>query len=191
MTSHIACSPLEYKFIIRNADYSVARWQDGPNIVLAKPGMTLAAVAGAGAAGNAALQQLMLDVKDSWDQSLHSQRLLPGMRLQQQQQESAKQQQPQQVSMAEDAFAVAAAAAEATEGAVTSSEAAAAAAAGSDVVNQVQRVQFSTQLRLEFGQSVAVLGNCSSLGDWQAGSAVRLQWSEGHKWSGTADLSAG
>jgi hypothetical protein len=170
----------------------VERWQDGPNIVLAKPGMTLAAVAGAGAAGNAALQQLMLDVKDSWDQSLHSQRLLPGMRLQQQQQqqESAKQQQPQQVSMAEDAFAVAAAAAEATEGAVTSS-AAAAAAAGSDVVGQVQRVQFSTQLRLEFGQSVAVLGSCSSLGDWQAGRAVQLQWSDGHKWSGAADLPAG
>jgi hypothetical protein len=36
-----------------------------------------------------------------------------------------------------------------------------------------------------------LLGSCSSLGEWQAGSAVRLQWSDGHKWSGTADLPAG
>jgi hypothetical protein len=168
----------------------VQRWQDGPNIVLAKPGMTLAAVAGAGAAGNAALQQLMLDVKDSWDQSLHSQRLLPGMRLQQQQQESAQQQQ-QEVLPAEGVLAAAAAAAgEAAEDAATS--AAAGSAAGSDDVDQnVQRVQFSTQLRLDYGQSVAVLGSCSSLGGWQAGRAVRLQWSDGHKWSGAADLPAG
>jgi hypothetical protein len=174
------CSALEYKFIVRNADNSVCRWQDGPNIVLAKPGMTLAAVAGAGAAGNAALQQLMLDVKDSWDQSLHSQRLLPGLRLQQ-----------QQVPAAKEMLAAAAAAGPATEDSVTPSSAAAAAPAADDHGHQVQRVHFATQLRLEFGQSVAVLGSCSSLGDWQAGSAVRLQWSEGHKWSGTADLPAG
>ncbi|WIA40937.1 hypothetical protein OEZ86_004592 [Tetradesmus obliquus] len=96
--------PLEYKFIIRNADNSVHRWQDGPNITLAKPGMALAAVAAA---------------------------------------------------------------------------------------SQSQRVQFSTQLKLDFGQAVAVLGSCSSLGEWQASRAVQLQWSDGHRWSGTAELPAG
>ncbi|WIA20618.1 hypothetical protein OEZ85_005001 [Tetradesmus obliquus] len=180
--------PLEYKFIIRNADNSVHCWQDGPNITLAKPGMALAAVAGA-AAGNAVLQQLVLDVRDSWDQALHSQRLLPGLRQQQQQQqqEAVVQQQvppvPDVLAADVEAPVPAAAAAAATP---TPDTAAAAVAA-----SQSQRVQFSTQLKLDFGQAVAVLGSCSSLGEWQASRAVQLQWSDGHRWSGTAELPAG
>jgi hypothetical protein len=154
--------------------------------------MTLAAVAGA-SAGNAALQQLVLDVRDSWDQSLHSQRLLPGLRLQQQQQQQVPAvtedtQQRQEVPLPEDMLPAAAAAEyPAATDAATPTPAAAAAAE----VGQVQRVQFSTQLKLDFGQAVAVLGSCSSLGDWQASRAVQLQWSEGHRWSGTAELPAG
>jgi hypothetical protein len=160
--------------------------------------MAFAAVAGASAA-NGWLQQLVLDVRDSWDQSVHSQRLLPGMRLQQQQQqvvlpaENGLQQQQEEVVVlaSENAMKDSAVQQQPPLPADTLADIPITAAANAAAQATLQRVQFVTQLKLDFGQSVAVLGSCSSLGEWQASRAVRLQWSEGNKWSGTAELPAG
>lgn len=46
---------IQYKYVVRNKDGSVVRWQEGANVSLELPG------------GNAA--ELALDVEDSWNKS--------------------------------------------------------------------------------------------------------------------------
>jgi hypothetical protein len=46
---------IQYKYVVRNKDGSVVRWQEGANVSLDLPG------------GNAA--ELALDVEDSWNKS--------------------------------------------------------------------------------------------------------------------------
>jgi len=150
-----------YKYIILNADGSVARWQEGPNNTL-DLGKALNATSSATSEPQhqhqhqqqQQQQQLVLDVKDSWDQSCRSRQLL-------------RQQQQQLGVLQPRATAAAAAAA-------------------------VRRpVVFSTQLKVDYGQAVGVVGSCEGLGCWDVSRAVLLQWSDGHKWSDSAELVAG
>lgn len=52
-------------------------------------------------------------------------------------------------------------------------------------------VRFNIRVRTEFGQLLAVVGSCASLGAWNVDNAVRLNWQEGHIWETGVELPAG
>lgn len=47
---------------------------------------------------------------------------------------------------------------------------------------------FRLHLRVDFGQSVSIIGNCRELGDWNNVRAARLEWSKGDLWETTIKL---
>ena len=57
-------------------------------------------------------------------------------------------------------------------------------AAGVRVV--ARSVSFKISRKLQFGDSVAVAGDCSQLGAWDASKGLKLSWTEGNVWSGQA-----
>lgn len=47
------------------------------------------------------------------------------------------------------------------------------------------------QYRCQFGQNVSIVGGHKSLGDWNPGQGIALQWSEGDAWIGEAEIQLG
>jgi hypothetical protein len=65
-----------------------------------------------------------------------------------------------------------------------------AAAATTAQKNKV-KVRFWLQFRVEYGQSVVVVGGSPDLGNWVLADGVPLTWSEGDMWNASVDLPAG
>ncbi|KAH7623690.1 hypothetical protein NADE_008513 [Nannochloris sp. 'desiccata'] len=53
------------------------------------------------------------------------------------------------------------------------------------------KVRFWLQFRVEFGQSIIVVGGSPDLGNWVLADGVPLGWSEGDMWNATVDIPAG
>jgi hypothetical protein len=60
--SFMCSGRLQYKYVVRNCDGSVARWQEGPNVALELPGPNLKACA--------------MEVEDSWNQARQVKRIM-------------------------------------------------------------------------------------------------------------------
>lgn len=52
-------------------------------------------------------------------------------------------------------------------------------------------VEFRISQRLSFGEFFKVVGNCDALGNWDLGAGVKLTWTNGDVWVGTAALPIG
>jgi Starch binding domain len=72
----------------------------------------------------------------------------------------------------------------------TTTTTAATAASTATQKNRV-KVRFWLQFRVEFGQSIVVVGGSPDLGNWVLADGVPLAWSEGDMWNATVDLPAG
>ncbi len=53
------------------------------------------------------------------------------------------------------------------------------------------KVCFKVNKHLQFGQALAVVGNCPALGEWAPERAVKLSWSEGDCWTGELSIPMG
>lgn len=49
-------------------------------------------------------------------------------------------------------------------------------------------VTFRIKMRLEFGQSLSIIGNCKELGNWNDAGRARLEWSSGDIWHATVTM---
>lgn len=52
------------------------------------------------------------------------------------------------------------------------------------------KVAFSVQQEVSYGDSIKVVGNHSSLGEWNADGGANLTWSEGNIWRGQIDVAS-
>ncbi|KAI8466100.1 MAG: pyruvate phosphate dikinase [Monoraphidium minutum] len=52
-------------------------------------------------------------------------------------------------------------------------------------------VRFSLRKEVNYGQQLRVVGSAPGLGSWDATRGLQLKWSDGHVWSGEAELEAG
>ena len=52
-------------------------------------------------------------------------------------------------------------------------------------------VKFSVPVRVDFGETVKVVGNHPALGSWDTGNGVELEWNDGHVWEKQVHITPG